>query len=827
MISLPIDSHLPQILEHFKAYKNLILKASPGSGKTTRIPAALFHHYKISKKKIIVLVPKRIAAVSAADRIAEENNWTLGQEVGYHVRFEPMLNENTTLIFMTEGLFIKKASENSFWSTIGVLIFDEFHERSSLTDMALGLAVEKQMLDCENLKLIVMSATLNSKALESYLPDHQSIEIEAPPFALEVIYSTKPQRLVCDNEFYNQLTNTTLQAWANGKKDVLIFLPGFGEIRKAESNLSKKLPSVLIQILHSSIKLTEQKEILKLSTNRRIILATDIAESSLTLPSVDTVIDSGLKKVSTLESKIGFTQLELQRISLFSAKQRAGRAARLGPGKTYRMWHESDERSMPEQIKPEILSSSLIEEILTLKSCDVDDIINFMWLDRPPERNVETALKKLLSWQLIDPIPDNSLTKFGKISSLGRKIQNLPLSIESGLLFLKLSEGGFQADAAYLIACLESTDFSKVFSDRLYSSETDLDRLFANSSLAPNGFKIKGQLEKQKIKRTDTTFTNFREALLALFFKYLPYRIAKKKTALDGTSSLGRGVTLKPGLQANECDYYLLLAGFNGPDNKTEISFAVGFSKDEFLKFSSENILIERSYQINLEKRLIYKTDVKRVGQFIISESAKTPLTTKELATVWTEITLTHAEVILQAHPDYLPYIDKLNFLFKKKIILNYEENIFDFKSTLTFKIMNDLSQSTQSFEDIFAYPLLDLLMLHTPEIIKNDLTKLPDFFVLPTGKKANLDYLSENAPMVSVKIQDIFGWNSTPTLLDKRLIVTLELLAPNMRPTQVTQNLTQFWLISYFEIRKELKARYPRHPWPDNPAEYVHEKRK
>lgn len=821
MISLPIDSYLPSILEKFRAGKNLILKASPGSGKTTRVPAQLLRSYMSSgetTKKIIVLVPKRIAAVSAADRIAEENNWTLGNEVGYHVRFEPVFNSRTQLLFMTEGLFIKKATDPAFWDSIGVLIFDEFHERSSLMDIALGLAIEKQILCCENLKLIVMSATLNSAALEKFLPDHQTIDIEAPPYPLEIKYSAKPQKLVCDNDFYAAITQTAFTAWNAGKKDILIFLPGLGEMKKAESFISKKIPSVRIEILHSSVKLAEQKEILKLQPFRRVILATDIAESSLTLPSVDAVIDSGLRKVAIAETKIGFAQLDLQRISLFSAKQRAGRAARLGPGTVYRLWHESDERSMPEQIKPEILNSDLIEEILTLKSCDIDDVASFTWLDRPIEKTLNIALQKLKTWKLLN---DKE-----QITDFGHTIQTLPLSLENSLLFFKLAESGFQKEAAYLIACLETADFSKLFTDRLHTDENDLERLFASSVLNPQGLKIKSQLEGFSIQKKEVA-SDFRKKLISIFFEVFPNRIAKKKAATEGLSSQGRGVSLKIGLEANDCDYYILLSGFNGPNNKTEISFAVGFSKEEFLYFSESAIQIQKNYQIDLLKRTIYKTEAKRIGHFVITESAKTPLSAKETFDMWPEIALVHSEILLQAHTDYLPFIDKMNFLNKKKDILKYDENLFSFLNDIGFKIMTELSNDIRSFDAFFAYPLLDLLLLHTPEPLRSDVRQLPDYLNLPSGKRSNLDYLSDNSPMVSVKIQDVFGWNLTPTLLDQRLTVTLELLAPNMRPTQVTQNLKQFWLVSYFEIRKELKARYPKHPWPDNPAEYKHEKRK
>lgn len=822
MISLPIDSHLPAILEKFKKSKNLILQASPGSGKTTRVPAALLkalHATGDRQKKIIVLVPKRIAAVSAADRISDENGYTLGDEVGYHVRFEPVFKASTQLIFMTEGLFIKKASDENFWNTIGILIFDEFHERSSLMDMVLGLAIEKQILCCEDLKLIVMSATLNSEALQKFIPQNDFVQIDAPPHPLKIVYSTKSQKLVCDNDFYAALVQTAYTAWHQGTKDLLIFLPGLGEMRKAETYLAKKIPGAPICILHSSVKLAEQKEILKLQNHRRIILATDIAESSLTLPSVDTVVDSGLRKVAVSEFKIGFNQLELQRISLFSAKQRAGRAARLGPGTVFRLWHESDQRSMPEQIKPEILSSNLLEEILTLKCADVSDINQFSWLDRPPEKVVAAALVKLKNWKL--------LNEKEEMNKLGQVVQNLPLSLENSLLFFKLAEHGFKKDAAYLIACLETSDFSKIFSDRSAVAETDLDRLFANAYLPAQGQKIKSQLEGFSIQKQAADNFDFRKSLIAVFFEFFPYRIAKRKTATEGLSSLGRGVSLLPGLEANECDYYILLEGFNGPNNKTEISFAVGFSKEEFLEFSESTIQLQTSYQIEIQKRMIYKTESKRIGQFVINESAKTPLTTAEISRLWPELSVLHAELLLQAHPDYLPFIDKVNFLNKRRAILGYDESIFLFLPDIGNQIIIELANIITSLDEFFSYPLIELLLIHTPEPLKSDIKKLPDFLDFPSGKRVSLDYLSDNAPLVSVKIQDVFGWNSTPTLLDQRLLVTLELLAPNMRPTQITQNLKQFWLGSYFDIRKELKARYPKHPWPDNPAEFKLEKRK
>ncbi len=811
MITLPIDPELPFIVSTFKKHKNLILKASPGSGKTTRLPAALL---KNGFKKIVVLVPKRLAAISAADRIASENNWELGNQVGYHVRFEALFKKDTELIFMTEGVFIKKSADEKFWNSVEVLIFDEFHERSSLVDIALGLALEKQILDAP-LKLIIMSATLNSKALETYLTESAVVDIKAVPHPLKIIHTARPQRLNCDPEFYNNLVQTTSEAFGSSEKDVLIFLPGFGEMRKAATALNKKLSHVPVEILHGSLKISEQREILRVQNYRRIILATDIAESSLTLPSVDCVIDSGLKKNSTLEPKVGFSQLSLQRISLFSAEQRSGRAARLGPGTCYRMWHPSDELSMPPQIKPEVLNSDLLEEILILKSCGVGLISGFSWLDKPPKKAVDQAIKKLCSWNLLDPAE--------KITALGLQIQNLPLNIDRALLFTELCQKGFQNEASQFLARLETLDFSKIFAESDPNAD-DLERVL-QTSLTAEGLKIKSQLEGLRIFHPSVVSgspksTDFRKPLIQSFFTLFPHKISQKKSESDAVSSLGRGLTLKPGLQARHFDYQILLAGHNFSD-RTEIHFAVGFSKSEFLDFSSTSIQLKTEYIVDFERRQVFKIQSKKVGRFIISESARAGLTPFEEAKAWPLITSQDGASILNAHTDFQRFKDKIIFLNKKLGL------VFAMDDELTQKVFSDLGDSVQTLSHFVNYPLLDLLILHLPDNLKEILTDLPDFLILPSSRKVTVDYVSENAPMISAKIQDFYGMKEHPTILQSKLPLTLQLLAPSLRPTQITQNLKLFWEKSYFEIRKELKARYPKQQWPDNPADYVLEKKK
>ncbi len=811
MIMLPIDPYLNEIVEKFKTASNLVLKASPGSGKTTRLPAALL---KSGFKKIVVLVPKRIAAVSAADRVASENGWRLGVEVGYYIRFEPKFSADTQLIYMTEGVFIKKAQDDNFWTSIEVLIFDEFHERSSHADMALGLAIEKQILE-EKVKVIVMSATLQSKKLEDFLPNCAVIEIAAPPHTLQLHYSLRPQRLICDFDFYNSVVQTVEMAWQRGQKDILVFLPGFSEMRKTQNSIQRKFPQIPIHLLHGSIKISAQRDILMPYSERRIVLATDIAESSLTLPSVDAVIDSGLRKSASLETKIGFSQLALQRISKFSAIQRAGRAARTGPGNCYRLWHESDERSMPDQIKPEILKSDLTEEILTLKSCGVDSLTQFMWLDKPIPTAVTESVSKLKLWQLLD---ENE-----KITVFGKQIQRLPLALEKAILFYHLSVAGFQNEASRLLACLETVDFMKVFGDvsatANSTADSDLERLMANGSLTPQAAKIMSQLQTQRVPGM-AVGGDFRKTLIAVFFAHFPEKISKSKTDFESVSSLGRGITFSPGLQARLCNYQILLAGHNSSD-RTDIHFAVGFSKAEFLQYSSVSVLMQTEYTVDLEKKQLFKVQSKKVGRFLISESSRAGLSAAEEAAAWPVILQQQAASLLQAHPDYQNFQRKKNFLIAKLGLA------LPLDAELTLFLIEDLSTAVNSFQGFLKYPLKNLLQLHLSDILQNNLAHLPDTIVLPSGRTVEIDYVCEKAPLISAKIQDFYGLQDTPTLLPQRIPMTLQLLAPSLRPTQITQNLRLFWQVSYFEIRKELRARYPKQQWPDNPAAYKLEKKK
>ena len=793
-IRLPVDEHIDEILDAIDTHDSVILSAPPGSGKTTRVPAALYGEFK----KIIILVPKRIAAISAASRIADENNWTLGREVGYQVRFENRSERHTQIVFMTEGVFIKKLQDPDLWTDLGLIIFDEFHERSSQLDLALGIALERQILE-EKIKLLIMSATLDTVGLIKFLGKPKLLEVETAPHPLEIIKCKKSQRLKVDPQFSEVLLDTLKAATLRSKQDVLIFLPGLSEIRFIERAIAAKFKQFEICILHGSINLTEQKNILqgKINSKRRIILATNIAESSLTIPGVDCVIDSGLVKKSVTEPKIGFKKLELSRISLFSAKQRAGRAARTGPGVCYQLWHESDERSMPSAIVPELLFSDLLEESLTLLSLGITEPDRFSWLSRPKKKFSE-AIAQLQAWGLVN-------------TEKGRIVQSVPLDLERSLLFVELSLLGLQKLASRFLAFLETTNFERLneFPD------------FEMAELSELGKKIEGQLNRIRIRPETATQAPFKAALIKIFFKNFPHRIAKRKDKNLAVSSLGRGVELLPFLAAPDSDYFLLLSGRDMTDALTKCEFAIGFSVAEFESYSAESIRQIIEIKFDLERRRLYKIEKKVVGLFVVSEAAKVFINELSEPSLFRDYFGKNFGELLGHHEHYKNYVTKVNFLRKKT------ESSFVYLDNLQLEAFNALDGSVDSINGFFETNLFEILLHITPEEVKRNLMLLPGQFTLPSGKTVSIDYESEQAPKISARIQELYGQSTNPTVLGGKIRMTIELLAPNYRPTQITSQLENFWKTSYFEIKKELKARYPRQAWPDDPNNYKHEPRK
>ena len=812
-VSLPIDPHLNNIIAKITSALPVILQASPGSGKTTRVPAELLKQLIRQKKtqKIIVILPKRISVLSAASRIAEENAWNLGQEVGYAVRFESKLSASTQLIFMTDGLFLKKYHDRHFMKSVGFIFLDEFHERKSNTDLILGVCFEQRILS-DDVQIVVMSATMDLKQLQTYFGEAHVIKISAPPFQIEKKFIKSNQRLVCDKEFFEQIRLTTLEAWSESKKDILIFLPGQREIQRAIEVIQPYLPQVSLEALHGSLNLTSQQKIVqKTNPERRIVLATNVAESSITLPDLDCVIDSGLEKNIQVEKKLGFSRLKLDRISLFSATQREGRAARLSDGICFKLWHPVDERSMPTSIRPEILESSLHHELLFLSRSEITNFEKFSWLEQPKVNLIQQATKDLIKWNLLD--------SHHHITELGKFVASLPVDIINSVLFIELLKEQTIDRSAELVARLEDLEGrNQKNSHAAYA--TDLDRLF-DGPLSPVQVSLKKSLMRfgEEIKILPGSEQNLSVLLFKIMSQYFPHRIIARKNLKQGLSSTGRGVELSPESSAHRFDFYAALSGFEKTDALTVINFAIGVQKADALEILSQYSDLKTTVFYDEKAEVFFKQETLYFGSFKLNEKSKERLSPAELKLTWKKYVQEDSSSFLVLNPTFVENKALIQFLKSKSSELNLNDVDFSFEETWVSHLAQKLTENLESFEDFKECDIYHYLTDVIPAEIYQLLQQLPKSMKLPSGKQVRINYEDPKAPLIAAKIQDFFGWNEAPQLVGGKLRLTLELLAPNMRPAQTTSDLRNFWKNSYIDVRKDLRARYPKHSLPEDPT--------
>lgn len=828
LTSLPIDAHLTEILIAINP-KNLetdpfILTASPGSGKTTRLPAALLQAVqKIgSAKKIIVLVPKRIAAVSAAQRICDENQGALGalgQDVGFEVRFENKTQKSTQLIFMTTGHFLKKIFNGPFFAEIGWIIFDEFHERLLENDFLLGYCREQKILH-SNLQIIVMSATLSVAQLQTYLASDNIYELNDQPFPLEIKYSTKNQFLHCTDLFFDHLKTTLKEALKKSHANILIFLPGLREMHRAEQLLGGSFTNFQFLLFHGQLKLDEQKQVMTLLADsaksgiRYVVLSTNICETSLTLPFTDAVIDCGLERVAQIEKHFGFSNLQTQRISMFSATQRAGRAARQSPGTCYRMWHRTDEMSMRPTIAPEIIDHPLDQIFLYACGLMQSDPLMFEWLTPPSPYEARLTVSDLQQKQLMTP-------QF-QLTELGQHLLNIPLDLESAFLFFQLVENNFATVASQLFSRLDDLPRKR---QSLSMGEDDLDFILN----LPLSFTQKQKITQlhdvaKKIvvkNKLQPSLPELRKLLTELYFKYFKNRIIANNQK-HGRSYRGVGVELESHSAAQNQDFYLALQGFENDHSSIKINYALGFEKTMFAKFVRDELTVETKLEYDFEKTAFYKKNSKRFGQIIVSEEPRQNISMSEMAMEWLKYLSTNFGEIMRENESYLAVFEKFTFLKKMQICELSDQDAEGFKNAIRQYIQLYIKEFAElkSFDLISVVPYLETPNKNVQSALKI-LAELPTDFTLASGRVCKISYVDEKAPLISARVQDFYGQKTHPKIFNDQLTLTCQLLAPNNRPTQITKDLVRFWAESYFEIKKELKGRYPKHDWPDNPKDF------
>lgn len=824
LLKLPIDSASSEILEKLKQHQNLVLTAEPGAGKTTRLPPLLTDHFA---GQILVLEPRRIAAVSAADRIATERNWRLGEQVGYQVRFEKKYSASTRVVFLTEKLLTKKILSDQSLKGISIVVFDEFHERSIDTDFALGFLREQQLLGSD-IKILVMSATLETAPLSEFLGSAPIVSVPGSLFPTQLHHSKKTQFLRTNDEFYDSLLELMQQAAREGEHDTLVFLPGLGEIDRLHERAQGRavFKDFIFQKLHGSLKLEEQKKVLRRCDQRRFIFCTNIAESALTVDGVDAVVDCGLEKRIDFDVELGFSSLNLGRVSLFSAQQRAGRSARQYPGKVFQAWTHLDERSMRKENPSSLQSEDLSEILLSLSSVGLTHWPQFTWYENPGEKKLALYKKRLLSLGLID---NNN-----RLSDIGNKILQWPLDLRASLLLHHCHDRGVAEVGVVAAALLQERDIisSATAADEHFDCDL-IDRLhsFIEMRKKQKSFtisqieKVVGQLAQNfdANERTDSKINIFHKVeqqienptlyeafKLALFNSFRDQLCLRRKDSLKGVRLDRKGVELKNSC-AQKSDFFVILSGLKTPSQvDLNVRWASGFTREFVRENLRGSLRQQESLYLDEVQGKIYLTSNEyyfdlEIGQGdrqLASAEAAEKLLPEYISRNWNEV---------EKKSEALASIcSRLRFLeFHEKQPILTEE--------LKLSVAQNISYGSRDLNEIYKKDWAYFISQELSTEIQAQLEKTPEKMEVPSGSWIAVNYEQPASPVLSVRLQEIFGWHDTPLLLAK-VPLKIELLGPNFRPVQITSDLRSFWSKTYNEVRKELKIKYPKHSWPEDP---------
>lgn len=802
MLNLPIDSRLSEISQALTITPNIILTAEPGAGKTTRVPPYLLQHVE---GRILVLQPRRMAAVAACHRVCEENGWQIGREAGYQVRFESKIEKSTRLVFMTDAMLLRQILDDPELSGVGLIVIDEFHERNLNQDLILGYVKEQQELGSP-IRMVVMSATLNLEKMQRYLPDSFALAVEGRSFPLTIEHQTEALSLRTDIEFYERVERAVQYGLKKTEGDLLVFLPGVGEIERARERLN--FSAVDIEVLHGSLQLREQQKVLRAGERRRIILSTNVAEASVTVNGVDCVIDAGIAKVMQCHLRTGFSQLEVQRISLFNAKQRAGRAARQKPGLCVRLWTSHEENTQALEPTAECQRVDLTQTLLWLAKLGITRFEQFAWLDHPPGRLLDFAVKSLRWIGAIDS--DN------RITSVGEKLIGYPLPPRWGALLALGEEQGFGKTAARMAAILSERDF---VNGTIHSPlECDLwSRLESLSEGRGRGADsiLQAARQLENMVRGGERRPELKDVQRILLLSQGD-RLCRRRGEGDKALMTGqRGVRLSRDSQVKASEFFVALAGVDLPGQAdTLITLASGFNKDFVLQNLGDKIEVKEDVYFDSDKQQFFA----RRGRFVFDLPIDQPTLTQVDPE---QVSAQMANELWRLWDDLQTKHEGLGRLMSRwRFLLQFRPELSD--SLAEDKIREALGLA--AYGSVKVAEVLDKdLAGYIRSVLGRELSALidkeaPESLTAPSGFNHKIDYSELHSAYVDVRLQEMFGQASSPRVAFGKVPLTFRLLGPNYRPVQVTADLANFWRSGYLEVRKELRARYPKHSWPEDP---------
>ena len=825
MICLPIDEVLPALRQALRERHEAVLEAPPGAGKTTRVPLALLNEPWLAGQKIVMLEPRRLAARAAAERLASELGEKVGETVGYRIRLDSKVGPNTRIEVVTEGILTRRLQHDPALEGVGLLIFDEFHERSLDADLALALSLNGRELfrDEQPLKLLLMSATLEGERLSSVLDNAPVVRSEGRMYPVALRWG----RPFVPGEFIEpRVVQTVLDAINDESGSLLVFLPGQAEIRRVNQQLAKALGSrsdILLCPLHGELDLAAQRAAIEPAASgvRKVVLATNIAETSLTIDGVRVVIDAGLARVPRFDPGSGMTRLDTQRISRASATQRAGRAGRLEPGVCYRLWSEDQHAQLAAYGSAEILQADLAGLALQLARWGVTPH-ELVWLDVPPAASYAQAQ------QLLERL--GALSN-GKLTPHGEAMAELAAHPRIAHLLLRGQALGLADMACDVAALLGERDILRGAGADVHSRLA----LLSGESRAARGGQGGVQRAKQLARQyrgmlrgkatqpvADPDHPRWLGALLALAY---PDRVAQQRKSGGAEYRLANGrAALFGEVDGLMKQPWLVIADLGSRQGQREerIYLAAEFDPVLLDGVLSEQVSVVDQLDWDEREGVLRAERQRKVGELVLSREPLTGLDEAARTQALVSLVRRKGLELLPWTPELRQWQARVALLRQLDIESQGQSEWPDVSDAALLATLEEwLAPYLGRVTRLSHFANLDLSSI-VRNVLKWPLPQrldelAPHHITVPSGSSVRLDY-SEHPPILAVRLQELFGSSDTPRIAGGRQTVKLHLLSPARRPVQVTQDLANFWRSTYAEVKKDLKGRYPKHYWPDDP---------
>ncbi len=820
-VALPIEHVLPALRAALASTACVVLQAPPGAGKTTRVPLALLDEAWLASRRILVLEPRRLATRAAARRMASMRGEAVGGIVGFRVRGETRVCASTRVEVVTEGVLTRMLLDDPTLEHVGAVLFDEFHERSLHADVGLALCLQTQELLRPDLRILVMSATLDGVAVSRLLGGAPVIASEGRRFPVEIRHRGRR----ADMRVEDAAASVVREALAADEGSVLVFLPGMAEIRRCMAQLERSGLPAHVRVLPLYGDLPPAAQDAAIATpppgERKVVLATSIAETSLTIDGVRVVVDGGVSRVSRFSPRTGMSRLETVRVSRSSADQRTGRAGRTAPGVCYRLWDAADDVQLPDRARPEMLEADLAPLALDLASAGVMEVGSLRWLDVPPAAALSQARELLRHLGALDAAH--------RITPHGREMSGFGLHPRLAHMLLSARARGCGATACVVAALLEERDIIRrdaaqrdvdmrervaiVFDGKGDGADVDRDALRRVREQA------RAWRQQLRVPRDEPVDEHRTGAVLALAY---PERVAQRRRGAGDRYLLrnGTGAVLDdPGVLAGAS--YLAIADLDGRSPQARIYLAAPLDGEDVEESFAEAIEREEVVSWNADIGSVSAVQRERLGALVLRESA-----------------------VRDADPDVVADALLQAIMRGDGVALAWSESAQRVRERVAF--LRTLDASWPDFGDeALGAGMTTWLRPHLAgmrrraDVERLDLTEVllgmlsweqrreldamaPTHVDVPSGSRVRIDYSEAAAPALSVRLQEMFGLAETPSVARGRVPLTLHLLSPARRPVQVTRDLAGFWRSSYFEVRKDLRGRYPKHDWPDDPLRAV-----